>query len=202
MGLFRRKQETLNEQLLREAGLDPAQTLGDAAHRRRRARRSLRSRLAATGVPPTAPARRPAGVGRGRRGHGRPLSRATGRVHDDPERRRDRQRGERRRRSLAARRRRRAHVTRPIARSASARRATSGESGRSGSGGADPVPGRRQLEFSRTRRRRASCASTASRATRPSPPSSSGSASRSATASTSRPADRRRPLGGQGRPPL
>ena len=29
MGLFRRKQETLNEQLLREAGLDPAQTLGD-----------------------------------------------------------------------------------------------------------------------------------------------------------------------------
>ena len=30
MGLFRRKQETLNEQLLREAGLDPAQVLGDA----------------------------------------------------------------------------------------------------------------------------------------------------------------------------
>ncbi len=29
MGLFRRKQETLNEQLLREAGLDPAQSLGD-----------------------------------------------------------------------------------------------------------------------------------------------------------------------------
>ena len=29
MGLFRRKQETLNEKLLREAGLDPAQTLGD-----------------------------------------------------------------------------------------------------------------------------------------------------------------------------
>lgn len=29
MGLFRRKQETLNEQLLREAGLDPAQHLGD-----------------------------------------------------------------------------------------------------------------------------------------------------------------------------
>ena len=29
MGLFRRKQETLNEQLLREAGLDPAQALGD-----------------------------------------------------------------------------------------------------------------------------------------------------------------------------
>jgi hypothetical protein len=28
VGLFRRKQETLNEQLLREAGLDPAQTLG------------------------------------------------------------------------------------------------------------------------------------------------------------------------------
>ena len=31
MGLFRRKQETLNEQLLREAGLEPAQMLGDAA---------------------------------------------------------------------------------------------------------------------------------------------------------------------------
>ena len=30
MGLFRRKQETLNEQLLREAGLDPAQALGDS----------------------------------------------------------------------------------------------------------------------------------------------------------------------------
>jgi hypothetical protein len=30
VGLFRRKQETLNEQLLREAGLDPAQALGDA----------------------------------------------------------------------------------------------------------------------------------------------------------------------------
>jgi hypothetical protein len=29
VGLFRRKQETLNEQLLREAGLDPAQVLGD-----------------------------------------------------------------------------------------------------------------------------------------------------------------------------
>jgi hypothetical protein len=28
--LFRRRNETLNEQLLREAGLDPAQTLGDA----------------------------------------------------------------------------------------------------------------------------------------------------------------------------
>lgn len=31
MGLFRRRQETLNEQLLREAGLDPAQVLGDQA---------------------------------------------------------------------------------------------------------------------------------------------------------------------------
>ncbi len=31
MGLFRRRNETLNEQLLREAGLDPAQTLGDTA---------------------------------------------------------------------------------------------------------------------------------------------------------------------------
>lgn len=30
MGLFRRKQETLNEQLLREAGLDSGQMLGDA----------------------------------------------------------------------------------------------------------------------------------------------------------------------------
>jgi hypothetical protein len=30
VGLFRRKQETLNEQLLREAGLDPAQALGDS----------------------------------------------------------------------------------------------------------------------------------------------------------------------------
>lgn len=30
MGLFRRRQETLNEQLLREAGLDPAQVLGDS----------------------------------------------------------------------------------------------------------------------------------------------------------------------------
>jgi len=29
VGLFRRKQETLNERLLREAGLDPAQVLGD-----------------------------------------------------------------------------------------------------------------------------------------------------------------------------
>lgn len=29
MGLFGRRQETLNEQLLREAGLDPAQVLGD-----------------------------------------------------------------------------------------------------------------------------------------------------------------------------
>jgi len=31
VGLFRRKQETLNEQLLREAGLDPGQALGDPA---------------------------------------------------------------------------------------------------------------------------------------------------------------------------
>jgi hypothetical protein len=30
VGLFRRKQETLNEQLLREAGLDPGQVLGEA----------------------------------------------------------------------------------------------------------------------------------------------------------------------------
>jgi hypothetical protein len=31
VGLFRRKQETLNEQLLREAGLDPAQVLEDSS---------------------------------------------------------------------------------------------------------------------------------------------------------------------------
>jgi hypothetical protein len=31
VGFFRRRQETLNEQLLREAGLDPAQVLGDPA---------------------------------------------------------------------------------------------------------------------------------------------------------------------------
>ena len=31
MGFFRRRQETLNEQLLREAGIDPAQALGDPA---------------------------------------------------------------------------------------------------------------------------------------------------------------------------
>ena len=30
MGLFRRRRETLNEQLLREAGLDPAEVLGDS----------------------------------------------------------------------------------------------------------------------------------------------------------------------------
>jgi hypothetical protein len=30
VGLFRRRQETLNEKLLREAGIDPAQALGDA----------------------------------------------------------------------------------------------------------------------------------------------------------------------------
>ena len=33
MGLFRRREETLNEKLLREAGLDPAQVLGDPAAR-------------------------------------------------------------------------------------------------------------------------------------------------------------------------
>jgi hypothetical protein len=31
VGIFRRRQETLNEQLLRKAGLDPAQVLGDSA---------------------------------------------------------------------------------------------------------------------------------------------------------------------------
>lgn len=33
MGLFRRNKETLNEQLLRQAGLDPAQVLGDPGSR-------------------------------------------------------------------------------------------------------------------------------------------------------------------------
>ncbi len=33
MGLFRRRHETLNEQLLREAGIDPAQVLGDTQPR-------------------------------------------------------------------------------------------------------------------------------------------------------------------------
>jgi len=33
VGFFRRRQETLNEQLLREAGLDPVQVLGDMAPR-------------------------------------------------------------------------------------------------------------------------------------------------------------------------
>jgi len=48
VGLFRRRRETLNEQLLREAGLDPAQALGDP-----RPRPLLRppSIIAAAGVP-------------------------------------------------------------------------------------------------------------------------------------------------------
>jgi hypothetical protein len=48
LGLFRRRQETLNEQLLRQAGLDPAQVLGDP-----RPGPSLQppSILAAAGVP-------------------------------------------------------------------------------------------------------------------------------------------------------
>lgn len=48
MGLFRRRQETLNEQLLREAGLDPAQVLGD---QRPRPLLQPPSILAAAGVP-------------------------------------------------------------------------------------------------------------------------------------------------------
>jgi hypothetical protein len=48
LGLFRRRQETLNEQLLRKAGLDPAQVLGDA---RPAPIRQPQSILAAAGVP-------------------------------------------------------------------------------------------------------------------------------------------------------
>ncbi|HET7354237.1 MAG TPA: hypothetical protein VFJ11_09360 [Gaiellaceae bacterium] len=48
MGLFRRRQETLNEQLLREAGIDPAQVLGDP---RPRPLQQPPSILAAAGVP-------------------------------------------------------------------------------------------------------------------------------------------------------
>lgn len=48
MGLFRRRRETLNEQLLRQAGLDPAQVLGDA---RPGPVRQPPSILAAAGVP-------------------------------------------------------------------------------------------------------------------------------------------------------
>lgn len=48
MGLFRRRRETLNEQLLRKAGLDPAQVLGDP---RPRPLLQPPSILAAAGVP-------------------------------------------------------------------------------------------------------------------------------------------------------
>jgi hypothetical protein len=48
LGLFRRRRETLNEQLLRQAGLDPAQVLGDA---RPGPVRQPPSILAAAGVP-------------------------------------------------------------------------------------------------------------------------------------------------------
>lgn len=48
MGLFGRRRETLNEQLLREAGLDPAQVLGDPSPRPLRQPPSI---LAAAGVP-------------------------------------------------------------------------------------------------------------------------------------------------------
>ncbi|HKC78269.1 MAG TPA: hypothetical protein VKB70_07790 [Gaiellaceae bacterium] len=50
MGLFRRRNETLNEQLLREAGLDPAQVLGDPAQKPAPVELPL-STLAAAGVP-------------------------------------------------------------------------------------------------------------------------------------------------------
>jgi hypothetical protein len=48
VGLFRRRQETLNEQLLREAGLDPAEVLGDAPHPQPEPPKSILRRL---GVP-------------------------------------------------------------------------------------------------------------------------------------------------------
>ena len=48
MGLFRRRRETLNERLLREAGLDPAQVLGDP---RPRPLQQPPSVLAVVGVP-------------------------------------------------------------------------------------------------------------------------------------------------------
>ena len=48
MGLFRRRRETLNEQLLREAGLDPVQVLGEAMPPQPQQVRSL---LGALGVP-------------------------------------------------------------------------------------------------------------------------------------------------------
>ena len=48
MGLFRRRQETLNERLLREGGLDPAQVLGESQPRPLQQPRSI---LAAAGVP-------------------------------------------------------------------------------------------------------------------------------------------------------
>ncbi|HLY85005.1 MAG TPA: hypothetical protein VKO84_00610 [Gaiellaceae bacterium] len=50
MGLFRRRNETLNEQLLREAGLDPAQILGDPGQKPPPVELPL-STLAAAGVP-------------------------------------------------------------------------------------------------------------------------------------------------------
>jgi hypothetical protein len=48
LGLFRRRRETLNEQLLRQAGLDPAQALGDPQPRPLLQPPSI---LAAAGVP-------------------------------------------------------------------------------------------------------------------------------------------------------
>jgi hypothetical protein len=49
VGLFRRRSETLNEQLLREAGLDPAQALGDSPSPA--PAEAPRSLLARVGVP-------------------------------------------------------------------------------------------------------------------------------------------------------
>ena len=48
MGLFRRRNETLNEKLLREAGLDPAEMLGEAPHPQPEPARSI---LRTLGVP-------------------------------------------------------------------------------------------------------------------------------------------------------
>lgn len=50
MGLFRRRQDTLNEQLLREAGLDPARILGDLGSKPPPVELPA-STLAAAGVP-------------------------------------------------------------------------------------------------------------------------------------------------------
>jgi hypothetical protein len=51
MGLFRRRQETLNEQLLREAGLDPTQLLGDSPQQPPPVLEPPKSMLGAAGLP-------------------------------------------------------------------------------------------------------------------------------------------------------